>query len=590
MKIKFEKGIAEANGNLGWAYYLRGDNVSAKVYINKALAIYNKNDNKTLTASPLTNLANVFLSESNYDSALALFTQAYHVYDNIGDKLKMAEELYNMGRIYNKEQQPAKARNYFQQAYNIHKKNGDELYMAQSLIGIANSYQFENKFDTSLLYYKQVLPIFIKLKDVYRTASTYENIGAAYGNKNDFEEALFNMLTAKKLYTQNNNKTDVAYTNFEIGDDYTKIKNFKNALEAYAEALTAAQNLNDKNLEYQVRQAMSESFAAVGDYKNAYFYSDNANKIKDSLFTKEKEDNLQKLQTQFESEKKEKENQTLKTNNLAASLQLQHNKEMLIGAGFCIVFLALVLYILNRNRKAKIKNIQLLKELNSQLEVQKNEIGRMNTTLKLKALHAQMNPHFIFNCMSSIQECMLTGRLDDANTYLSKLSKLLRMVLNHSDDENISLDKELEMLNLYLLLEKVRLKNSFNYSVEMDEEIITEELKVPTLILQPFAENAIWHGLLHKEGTRALSVKGKIENEMLVFSIEDNGIGRKKTAERKKLHPYKSKAIELISQRLTVLKQQTGVQQTGFVIKDLYAEDNLPAGTTVEITLPLLAS
>src|SRR6185295_10825540 len=101
----------------------------------------------------------------------------------------------------------------------------------------------------------------------------------------------------------------------------------------------------------------------------------------------------------------------------------------------------------------KIKNIKVLEELNEKLKKQTEEISRMNSILELRALRAQMNPHFIFNCMSSIQECILTGKIDDADKYLSKLSRLLRMVLEHSEQESIPLDKELEMLELYLQLE-----------------------------------------------------------------------------------------------------------------------------------------
>ena len=146
------------------------------------------------------------------------------------------------------------------------------------------------------------------------------------------------------------------------------------------------------------------------------------------------------------------------------------------------------------NRQVKIRNIKKLEELNTQLREGKEEITRMNTLLEQKALPARMNPHFFFNCMSSVQECIVTGQLDEANDYLTMLSRLLRMVLNHSDEEIVLLETELEMLNLYLQLERARLKGNFEYSISMEDDMMTEELRVPTLILQPFAENAIWHG------------------------------------------------------------------------------------------------
>jgi LytS/YehU family sensor histidine kinase len=132
------------------------------------------------------------------------------------------------------------------------------------------------------------------------------------------------------------------------------------------------------------------------------------------------------------------------------------------------------------------------------------------------------------------------------------------------------------------------LKGSFEYSIDMDEEMIAEEVKVPTLILQPFAENAIWHGLLSKESNRMLRITGSIKNDMLFFTVEDNGIGRKKAGEmRSHHHPYNSRAMELIKKRLLVLQQQSGFLQTGFEIFDLYDNIRQPAGTRVEIILPI---
>lgn len=191
--------------------------------------------------------------------------------------------------------------------------------------------------------------------------------------------------------------------------------------------------------------------------------------------------------------------------------------------------------------------------------------------------------------MSSIQECMLTGRIDDANTYLTKLSRLLRMVLNHSDEESISLEKELQMLTLYLQLEKVRLKNNFDFKLEMDEDIVPEELEVPALFLQPFAENAIWHGLVNKNADRQLTIKGSIKNEALYFIILDNGIGRKKAEEmRPEAMRHPSKGISLIKKRLSIINKKMHNEQAAFTIHDLYNDDKTATGTCVEIELPLI--
>jgi LytS/YehU family sensor histidine kinase len=267
---------------------------------------------------------------------------------------------------------------------------------------------------------------------------------------------------------------------------------------------------------------------------------------------------------------------------------LERNRLWLVAAGTGLLLAGFLLYLLYKNRQTKIKNIQRLKELNGKLEAQKKEISRINTILELKALRAQMNPHFIFNCMSSIQECMLTGRIEDANIYLTKLSRLLRMVLNYSDEESVPFDKELQMLTLYLQLEKVRLKNNFDFKIEIDEDILPEELQVPTLFLQPFAENAIWHGLVNKNGDRKLIIKGWIMDEMLHFSITDNGIGRKKAAELKpEGMKSQSRGIGMTRKRPSIINK-TDSPHNGFIIDDLYDDNHIATGTSVKIELPLV--
>jgi LytS/YehU family sensor histidine kinase len=279
----------------------------------------------------------------------------------------------------------------------------------------------------------------------------------------------------------------------------------------------------------------------------------------------------------------------LKEQNLAGAQRLRQNKRLLGAALIGLILLGALLYMVYWNRQVKIRNIKKLQDLNVQLEDGKEEISRINTLLEQKALHARMNPHFIFNCMSSVQECILTGQLDEANSYLTMLSRLLRMVLNHSDEEIVLLETELEMLNLYLQLERVRLKGNFDYSIAMEDDMMTEELKVPTLILQPFAENAIWHGLLNKTGNRMLRISGALTQDAIRLTVEDNGIGRRKAASLRHIkHSYKSVAIDLISKRLKILREQSGFEPTGFRIFDIFNHRQEPGGTKVEIILPLI--
>lgn len=587
-KIGYPKGVADAYNSMGWAFYRKGDRVKAKEYLSISMEKFKAIGNKEWTLVPLSNLATVYTNEDDYAGGLRCYLEAFKDAQEVGDTKSEALILFSMGRIYNLQKDFLKARSYFQQAYDLHKLLGNELNVAEALMSIANTYQYEGKNDTALILYEQALVIFQKHNDLYRTGMAYENMADLNMNTHQPDDALKNYLLAKKYYTQLSSKEDLVYALMGIGEAYSAMKEYPEALNALKEALQDARDISSKDLEQQISLNLSNVYSQTEDFKNAYEFSSRSSNLKDSLFTEQKQSELLKLQTQFETDRKEKENLLLKAENEAAIARLDRDHAWLIAAGISLLVLSLLTYIIFRNRQAKIKNIEVLEELNEKLKKQTEEISRMNSILELRALRAQMNPHFIFNCMSSIQECILTGEIDDANKYLSKLSRLLRMVLEFSEQENISLDKELEMLNLYLQLESARLKENFHYEIKVNEEIFPEEVQVPTFILQPFAENAIWHGLLPKESNRKLKIEINQHDHSLNCVVEDNGVGRGKAEalQQVKKRPQ-SRGIRIVRDRLNILKKRSPGTDAGFEIIDLFTSDHVSSGTRVEIRLPL---
>lgn len=209
---------------------------------------------------------------------------------------------------------------------------------------------------------------------------------------------------------------------------------------------------------------------------------------------------------------------------------------------------------------------------------------------RLQSLRLQMNPHFLFNALNSIQQMILANEEMIATRYLSRFSKLLRTVLIHSDKEAITLKDEIEILKMYVELESVRFKESFTYSITCDEEIETEEIKIPTLLIQPFVENAIWHGLMHKEGTRHLAISFTEKGDLLQCIIEDNGVGRKKASEIKSLSgqdkKHISKGIAVSEERIKTLKNNLG-KHGSIEINDLAGAAGESRGTQVIINFPI---
>jgi ligand-binding sensor domain-containing protein/anti-sigma regulatory factor (Ser/Thr protein kinase) len=231
--------------------------------------------------------------------------------------------------------------------------------------------------------------------------------------------------------------------------------------------------------------------------------------------------------------------------------------------------------------------------LRGRIEKYKKElsVARQISDLESKALRAQMNPHFVFNSLNAIQECIVTGKVDEAYTYLSQFSRLLRLVLEHSDRAEVSLQEELEVLSLFVSLEKLRFRNDMHYTTHIAEDLDLEEIRIPPMLIQPHLENAIWHGLRHASGEKILRLTLE-ENEpgYLEVTIEDNGIGRVKAAslqlDRLGNHKHKSKGSRLSGNRMALLK--TVFPLTTMEIEDRYDHAGIATGTKVHLRIPIM--
>lgn len=221
-------------------------------------------------------------------------------------------------------------------------------------------------------------------------------------------------------------------------------------------------------------------------------------------------------------------------------------------------------------------------------EEEKTRLNKQFAELQLTALQAQMNPHFIFNAINSIQTSILNKESQEAYDYLAKFSKLIRMVLNNAKNHQLTLEKELEMLTLYIALEQMRFDNKFEFELSISESIDTYESSLPTMLIQPYIENAIWHGLMPLKNQR----KGKLtltifaENDKLHIVIQDNGIGRNESMKIKKTPEHKSVGMQLTQERMKLLSQLPEYKNATILVSDLTDGSGNAAGTKIHIILP----
>ena len=224
------------------------------------------------------------------------------------------------------------------------------------------------------------------------------------------------------------------------------------------------------------------------------------------------------------------------------------------------------------------------------------EVLKLNkdlATSQLTALRAQMNPHFLFNAMNSIQQFTLTNDIENANLYISKFSTLLRKVLYLSQQSFITLEEELLQLELYLEIEKLRLGIEFSYFIQKETDLEVDAIYIPGMLIQPFVENALKQGLAPKIGDKILKIEISLpELDILKIIITDNGIGRQKANELKlrqeKLLPYISKGLKLVEERLQLIAGKPAFDL--FHFKDNFDDNGQAIGTTVTLTIPVAST
>ncbi len=212
---------------------------------------------------------------------------------------------------------------------------------------------------------------------------------------------------------------------------------------------------------------------------------------------------------------------------------------------------------------------------------QQNELN----TARLTAIKSQMNPHFIFNALNSIQDLVLKEKTEDSYNQITKFGSLIRATLDYSEKEYIDFEDELKLLETYLSMEKLRFKENFFYIIDKGD---VQNIRIPPMLIQPFLENALLHGLLHKEGNKKLSIKFGIEEKVLICLIKDNGIGRKtaQVIRERQQQKHESFAINAIKRRLEILSQQTNTE-LGIDYTDL-TDKNEDSGTLVKLRIPYI--
>lgn len=496
-----------------------------------------------------------------------------------------------------------------------------KMKQPDSALNILNKWPEKNRAKFLFKYYKgqalllkkdylgaiklftEALPDVKKVNKFHSYSKLLIDLGSAYSGIGNYDTALKYANEGVKEAEQYNIRPYLLEGYQVLSTIHKSTNNFKTALE-YLEKYT---KLKESILSNQFYWRLNNYKNAASDARKsaalALLQKDNLIKqqqLQQQLLLKNESDvqlslllsNNQLNEQQLQIKDQELKQQTLLQQQKASQLKLLDKenrlkdqrlnqqsfiRNALIAGLFLLLLLSVFVF---RNLSLKRKNEKLA------IEKRQAELQQKVTELEMQALRAQMNPHFIFNCLSSINKFILKNDTDAASDYLTSFSRLIRMSLTNSQLSLIPLSDEVEMLRLYLDMERLRFSDSFDYNIIYANTIEPETIYIPPMLLQPFCENAIWHGLMHKEGQGKLEVMMSIQDNQLQCIITDNGIGREKAAELKTKSGAKQKSfgLKITTERLALFNDEKSVH-TFYNTEDVADEDGNIAGTKVILNI-----
>jgi tetratricopeptide (TPR) repeat protein len=518
----------------------------------------------------------IYTTLGNYDSSFYYSSKSLLIRQKMSDHACVVLSFINMGQLYKAAGSLVEARDYYDQGLNYamnHKVIGYTVNWTYfELVG--TYYRLINLPDSSYLFLQKSLAV----------DSANELTKISYAEtllmKNQCDSALKIFLKPVDAYRKGNDKWDLMRALTDIAKTYMQKGENKTALTYALETSFIAKQSGAKQFRLEGYMLLSKLYYQLHQSDSAYYYLQKFTLLKDSIVNSQFLWKLSNYKKQADF-KKQMDQLTLldKENKIKAEKLRQeaYLKWILIASLLIVVLSGIIIY---KNLALKRKNDKLVNR-GKQAELQQHV-----TELEMQALRAQMNPHFIFNCLSSINRFILKNESEAASNYLTKFSRLIRTVLTNSGKPFIRLEEELEMLTLYLDMEKLRFRDSFSYSIKFINSIDDDNVWVPPLLLQPFVENAVWHGLMHKEGQGHLDIELSMENRVLTCTITDDGIGRTMAAamKSKSSEKQKSMGLKITGDRLALLNKDLEAK-TFFEFIDLVDKEGRPAGTRVVLKI-----
>lgn len=509
-------GFASTYVMIGMCYGLTNNLDSALIAFKNALDVNIQLKDSSGIGMNYYNIGLVHHFKSQYDGAVTNYLKSLEIREAIKDTSSIIASLTSVGEIFRLRDEYDKAMKYYMQALSYKQsldnpniasrqvnKNKEILSYIYSEIGLI--YKAEKNYENALLYLDTALNYSreINYKRGIATIATY---------KAGMEYSLGNFNSAKKLYQESldayriiNFGPGISQSLNSLAEIEIQYKNYTKAVSMLDSSWEGAKENNLLEEQAEIARLRMHAYRGLGETKKALSYYDQFTELKDSLFNKDREKQIEEIETKFQTEKKEKQIELLNQESQLQKQKLKNQQLLLISVIIIIVFIILLGILYFRQNKLK-----------SELEIEQN---------KQKLLRSQMNPHFIYNALSAIQNFILSNNSMESVTYISEFSGLMRMVLENSRKDLICLKEDIDFVNYYLKLQKLRFNDKFNYIIKIEEDINQELLKIPPMLTQPFIENAVEHGMRQIEKDGLIQVNYQLKDKDLMIIVIDNGKG-----------------------------------------------------------------
>lgn len=562
-KLNYTKGIGLGYSAHGYYYCMEKDWSKSKYSLQKADSIFERLGDKPAIITNKGFYTLYYSYQKEFDKELQLLFELLEYKEKENAKQDVAKICGRIGVALNQLHRYDEARDYYLRAIRIREELRDFVGKSMMLINLGGMLAQQDRFKEAEPYLEEALRIQETYKQQNVIMFCQANLAHVYVETGKPRKGL-EMAAECEAYLQKQKDTfNLVKLSLYQAIGYTKLKQFDKALSVLGEKhkLIKGNKLYAKQ-EGNLLWEYYKVYKAMGKTEVALQYFEQANEVREQNDHSDVNQGISRMKEEYETEKKQAENRQLKRDNELKDLQIRQRNYLVFGTILLLILISIMAVIIIRNNRLK------------------SEKATMEMEQRL--LQSQMNPHFTFNVLHAIHTFMLRKDTEESGKLLTSFARLVRAILQHSSKDSIPLSDELNWLRDYIRLQQLRFTDSFNYTIEIDEQLSSDNVLLPPMLIQPFIENAIEHGFSDSGKSGELHISYKKTDKELEIRISDNGKGFSAETQNQphEKKDHESVAIQITEKRIQLLnKKRKGAFK--FEISSVPTQ-----GTTVFFSIP----